>query len=32
VNINDLGENLIVKNFGALADDLVKLSEGDKVA
>jgi acyl carrier protein len=27
VNINQLGENLIVKNFGALADELVKLSE-----
>ncbi|HZC36069.1 MAG TPA: hypothetical protein VE242_10665 [Chthoniobacterales bacterium] len=32
VNINQLGENLILKDFGALADDLVKLSEGDRVA
>jgi acyl carrier protein len=26
VNINQLGENLIVQNFGALADELVRLS------
>jgi acyl carrier protein len=27
VNINQLGESLIVQNFGALADELVRLSE-----
>jgi acyl carrier protein len=30
ININELGENLVVKNFGDLADELVK-SEGKKV-
>jgi acyl carrier protein len=29
VNISQLGENLIVQNFGALADELVRLSKGD---
>jgi acyl carrier protein len=30
VNINQLGESLIVQNFGALADELVRLSkDGD---
>jgi acyl carrier protein len=24
ININELGENLVVQNFGALADELVK--------
>jgi hypothetical protein len=27
VNINQLGESLIVQNFGTLADELVRLSE-----
>ncbi len=27
VNINQLGESLIVQNFGALADELVRLSK-----
>jgi acyl carrier protein len=27
VNINQLGESLIVENFGALADELVRLSK-----
>jgi len=27
VNINQLGESLIVENFGALADELVRLSQ-----
>jgi acyl carrier protein len=31
VNINQLGENLIVQNFGALADELVRLSAGDEL-
>ena len=26
ININQLGESLIVQNFGALADELVRLS------
>jgi acyl carrier protein len=29
VNINQLGENLIIQNFGTLADELVRLSEED---
>ncbi|HET9374223.1 MAG TPA: hypothetical protein VFO40_04585 [Chthoniobacterales bacterium] len=29
VNINQLGESLIVQNFGTLADELVRLSEQD---
>jgi acyl carrier protein len=32
VNINQLGESLIVQNFGALADELVRLSEGEASA
>jgi acyl carrier protein len=27
ININQLGESLIVQNFGALADELVRLSK-----
>jgi acyl carrier protein len=30
ININELGENLVVQNFGDLADELVK-SEGNRV-
>jgi len=30
ININELGENLVVQNFGGLADELVK-SEAEKV-
>jgi len=29
ININEIGENLIVQNFGSLADELVK-SEAEK--
>lgn len=30
VNINEIGENLIVQNFGSLADELVKSEVGKR--
>jgi acyl carrier protein len=30
VNINELGENLVVQNFGTLADELVKSEVGKR--
>jgi acyl carrier protein len=31
ININELGENLVVQNFGDLADELVKSEVGKQV-